>query len=152
MRFPIYEHLYQLNRNLQETVEVLERIRKLPRVDKKKFHAYQVEIELLRAEASQDIAEIMDAIEGKEAHQFWLKKRAYEKSIGDPDDIYFDVIQREAERRKKGLPPRLEILQGRLAIVEEKRQTEKQTETNRHKMSRQNRSKGKHLRQSTTKR
>jgi hypothetical protein len=118
MRFPIYEYLYQLNRNLQETVEILERIRKLPRIDRKKFQAYQVEIEFLRAEASQDIAEMMDAIEGKEAHQFWLKKKAYEKSIGDPDDIYFEVRQREIERRKRGLPSLIGIAQEELTKEE----------------------------------
>jgi hypothetical protein len=119
MRVPIYEYLDQLNRNLQETVEVLERIRKLPRLftreDKKKFHAYQVEIEFLRAEASQDIAEIMDAVESKEAHRFWMRKKAYEESIGDPDDIYFEVIRREEELRKQGLPQRLETLRQQFA-------------------------------------
>jgi hypothetical protein len=152
MRFPIYEHLCQLNRNLQETVEILERIRQLPRINKKRFGAYQVEIEFLRAEACQDIAEIMDAIESEESHQFWLKKQAYEKSISDPDDIYFDVIQREAERRKKGLPPRLEIVRGELTIVEGKGKRNNKRKEFRRKMSGQNRGKGKHLRQATTKR
>ena len=107
-------------------MEILERIRKLPRFDKKKFRAYQVEIELLRAEASQDIVEIIDAIEGKEAHRFWLQKKAYDDSIGDPDDIYFEVLQREDERRKQGLAPRLEILRMQLAENQKKDQKEKQ--------------------------
>jgi len=114
MRFPIYEHLYQLNRNLQETVEILEHIRKSPGINKKQFRAYQVEIEHLRAEASQDVADIMDQMESKESFQFWKQKRAYEKSIGDPDDVYFEVERREEERRKRGLPPLVGILRGRL--------------------------------------
>lgn len=113
MRFPIYEHLYQLNRNLHETVEILERIRKSPGMKKKQFHAYQVEIEHLRAEASQDIVEIMNRIEGKESFEFWKQKKAYEKSMSDPDDVYFEVAQREEERRKKGLPSLIGTLRGR---------------------------------------
>jgi hypothetical protein len=113
MRFPIYEHLYQLNRNLHETVEILERIRKSPGMNKKQFHAYQVEIEHLRAQASQDIAGIMGQIESKESFQLWKQRRAYETSTGDPDDVYFEVSQREEERRQKGLPPLIGILRGR---------------------------------------
>jgi regulator of replication initiation timing len=118
MRFPIYEHLYQLNRNLHETVEILERIRKSPGMNKKRFHAYQVEIEHLRAEASQDIAKVVDQIESKESFEFWKQKRAYEKSISDPDDVYFEVSHREEERRKKGLPPLIGILRGRFTREE----------------------------------
>jgi regulator of replication initiation timing len=114
MRFPIYEYLYQLNRNLHETVEILEHIRKSPGIDKKQFHAYQVEIEHLRAEASQHVADTMDQIEAKESAQLWKQKRAYEKSLGDPDDVYFEVRNREEERRKQGLPSLIGVLRGHI--------------------------------------
>jgi hypothetical protein len=114
VRFPVYEYLYQLNRNLQETVEILEHIRKSPGINKKQFHAYQVEIEHLRSEASQHVADSMDRIEGKESLQLWKQKRAYEKSLGDPDDVYFEVRDREEERRKQGLPSLLGTLRGRI--------------------------------------
>jgi hypothetical protein len=114
MRFPIYEYLYQLNRNLHETVEILEHIRKSPGIDKKQFHAYQVEIEHLRAEASQHVAGTMDQIEAKESAQLWKQKRAYEKSLGDPDDVYFEARDREEERRKQGLPSLIGILRGHI--------------------------------------
>ncbi len=114
MRFPIYEYLYQLNRNLQETVEILERIRKSPGIHKKQFHAYWVEIEHLRAEASQHVADSMGQIEAKESAQLWKQKRAYEKSLGDPDDVYFEARDREEERRKQGLPSLIGVLRGHI--------------------------------------
>ena len=61
MRFPIYEFLYLLNRNLQETVDLLDQIQKSSRMTRQKFKAYQVEIECLRAEATQDVLEIMNS-------------------------------------------------------------------------------------------
>jgi hypothetical protein len=130
MRFPIYEHLYQLNRNLHETVEILESIRKSPGINKKQkqFHAYQVEIEHLRAEASQDVTEIMDKIESKEAFEFWKQKRVYEKSVADPDDVYFEVADREEERRKKGLPSMIGILRGHIAREEARKTAEEEKE------------------------
>ncbi len=114
MRFPVYEYLYQLNRNLQETVEILEHIRKSPGMPRKQFHAYRVEIEHLRAEASQHVATSMGQIEAKESAQLWKQKRAYEKSLGDPDDVYFEVRDREEERRKQGLPSLLGVLRRRI--------------------------------------
>jgi hypothetical protein len=119
MRFPIYEYLYQLNRNLQETVEILEHIRKSPGINKKRFHAHQVEIEHLRAEASQDVAESMGQIEVKESFQLWKQKRAYEKSLRDPDDVYFEVRDREEERRKQGLPSLIGVLRGHIREPED---------------------------------
>jgi hypothetical protein len=112
MRFPIYEYLYQLNRNLHETVEILEHIRKSPGINKKQFHAYQVEIEHLRAEASQGVANSINQIESKESLQLWKQKRAYEKSLGDPDDVYLEARDREEERRKQGLPSLIGVLRG----------------------------------------
>ncbi len=124
MRFPIYEYLYQLNRNLQETVDILEHIRKSPGINKKRFHAYQVEIEHLRAEASQDVAASMGQIEGKESFQLWKQKRAYEKSLGDPDDVYFEVRDREEERRKQGLPSLIGVLRGHIREPEDEEEDE----------------------------
>lgn len=110
MRFPIYESLYLLNRNLQETVDLLDRIQKSPRMPGQKFKAYQVEIECLRAEATQDVLEIMNDIEIHEAYKWSKQKKAYDDTLRDPDDVYLEVQRREAERRKKGLPPLIGIL------------------------------------------
>ena len=128
MRFPIYEYLYQLNRNLHETVEILEHIRKSPGINKKQFHAYQVEIEHLRAEASQHVAESMDQIEAKESAQLWKQKRAYEKSLGDPDDVYFEARDREEERRKQGLPSLIGVLRGHIREPGDEEMDEKEGE------------------------
>jgi hypothetical protein len=128
MRFPIYEYLYQLNRNLQETVEILEHIRKSPGINKKQFHGYRVEIEHLRAEASQHVADSMDQIEAKESLQWWKQKRAYEKSMRDPDDVYFEVRDREEERRKQGLPSLIGVLRGHIREPGDEEINEKEDE------------------------
>jgi hypothetical protein len=128
MRFPIYEYLYQLNRNLHETAEILQHIRKSPGINKKQFRAYQVEIEHLRAEASQHVADSMEQIEAKESLQLWKQKRAYEKSLGDPDDVYFEVRNREEERRKQGLPSLIGVLRGHIRKPSDEEMDEKEDE------------------------
>lgn len=41
-----------------------------------------------------------------------VQRRAYEKKVRDPDDCNFDVIRREEERRKLGLPPMIGVVRG----------------------------------------
>jgi hypothetical protein len=52
-----------------------------------------------RAGASQDVLDVMNEVEIDESSWLWKQKRAYEKSIRDRDDVYFEVGQREEERR-----------------------------------------------------
>lgn len=110
MRFPIYEFLYSLNRDLQDVVGILEEIKKSPGIPRDKFEAYQVEIQHLRSEATQDVLEVMNDAELDEAAKLDRKKRAYEDSIRDLDDVYFEVQRREEERRTQGLPPLIGVL------------------------------------------
>src|SRR6266436_5327327 len=110
MRFPVYELLYTLNRNLQEIVGILEQIKTSPGIPRDKFEAYQVEIQHLRSEATQDVLEIMNDAELDEAAKLDRKRRAYTDSIRDLDDVYFEVQSREEERRKQGLPPLIGVL------------------------------------------
>lgn len=110
MRFPIYEFLYTLNRNLQEIVGILEQIKKSPGIRSDKFEAYQVEIQHLRSEATQDVLEIMNDVELDEAAKLGRKKKVYSDSIRDLDDVYFEVQRREEKRRKQGLPPLIGVL------------------------------------------
>ncbi len=110
MRFPIYELLYLLNRNLQETHELLGRIQKSPRITKDKFKAYLTDVEYLRAEATQDVLEVMNDVEIVEMARWSREKKVYEDSVRDLDDVYFEVQEREEQRRQQGLPSLIGIL------------------------------------------
>ena len=110
MRYPIYELLYLLNRNLQETRDLLDRIQKSPRITKDKFKAYLTDVEYLRAEATQDVLEVMNDVEIDEMARWSREKKAYEDSVRDLDDVYFEVQEREEQRRRQGLPSLIGIL------------------------------------------
>lgn len=110
VKFRVYESLYFLNRNLHEIVGLLEQIKKSPGIPRQKFEAYQVEIQYLRSEATQDVLEVMNDVEIDEAAKLGRRKKAYDDSIRDLDDVYFEVERREEERRKKGLPPMIGVL------------------------------------------
>jgi hypothetical protein len=112
MRFPIYESLYFLNRNIQDLVVILDEIKKAPGIPKRAFDAYRVDIEYLRSQATQDVLEVMNDKEINEMATLGKQKKAYEDSIRDLDDVYFEVQDREEQRRKEGLPPLIGVLRG----------------------------------------
>lgn len=110
MRFPVYESLYFLNRNVQDLLVILEEIKKSPGMPRKSFEAYQVEIQYLRSHATQDVLEVMNDTEIHEMAKLGKQKKAYDDSIRDLDDVYFEVQHREEQRRKQGLPSLIGVL------------------------------------------
>jgi hypothetical protein len=68
------------------------------------------EIEELRAGVNADFAEEIGERERRDQGRFWKQRRTYEKTLEDPDDLYFEVEKQEEQRRKQGLPPRLGIV------------------------------------------
>jgi hypothetical protein len=110
MRYQVYELLYLLNRNLEETRALLERIQNSPRITKYKFKAYLADVEYLRAEATQDVLEVMNDVEIDEMSRWSKEKKVYEDSVRDLDDVYFEVEEREEQRRQQGLPSLIGIL------------------------------------------
>ena len=54
------------------------------------------------------------------------QRRAHEKQREDPDDVYINVLHREEERKKQGLPPRIGIVPYSAVADEEKRIVEEQ--------------------------
>jgi hypothetical protein len=45
------------------------------------------------------------------------QKKAYDDSIRDLDDVYFEVQEREEQRRKQGLPSLIGVLRGHQSPV-----------------------------------
>jgi hypothetical protein len=68
-----------------------------------------------------DFVEAMSEYERRDQASFWKQRRAYEKTLEDPDDVYFEVEEREEQRRKQGLPPRLGIVSHSAIADEEER-------------------------------
>jgi len=104
MRFPVYESLYFLNRNVEDILVILEEIKKVPGMPQKSFEAYKVELQYLRSHATQDVLGVMNDTEIHEMAKLGKQKKAYDDSIRDLDDVYFVVQRREEQRCKQGLP------------------------------------------------
>ena len=110
LRFPVYEHLYEFNRCTEKMVEVLEELSNKFAIEPKALLYNQSLIQYARAVISLDIVESMAGVEHTEAWLFQTQQRSEEEKLRDPDDVYFTVRQREAERIKMGFSPRIRFI------------------------------------------
>jgi len=111
VRFPIYECLYQINVHAQGLIDVLKTTSDKFSINQSLTVYQQSLVQYVRAAATRNIMDAMSEVEHAEAWLFQTLQHQEEKKFTDPDDVYFEVRDREAERAKEGLPPRIEFLE-----------------------------------------
>jgi hypothetical protein len=117
----IYEYLFLLNQKLQETVQILKQLEKCSWLRRDFLQSFQVEVEDLRAQTNFEVIEHLSDREQHDWAHFGKLRREWDRQFEDPDDVYFKAEQREEERRKQGLPPRLGIIPHEAIAAEETR-------------------------------
>jgi hypothetical protein len=115
-----YESLFLWNQGVDQLLTTLRHLANSPFADKRALQCTQDEIEELRAGVNADFVEEIGEQERLDQGRFWKQRRDYEKTLKDPDDVYLEVEEREEERRKEGLPPRLGIVPYSAIADEEK--------------------------------
>lgn len=117
----VYESLFLLNQGVDQIVAVLHGMEKLSIADKESVQCAVVEIEEVRCDMNADFTEKLADSERFDEGRFWKQRREFEKKWRDPDDVYIEVQQREEERKKQGLRPRLGVLPDSVASEENDR-------------------------------
>ena len=74
------------------------------------LRSFQVEVEDLRAQTNFEVIEHLSEREQQDWAHFGKLRREWDRQFEDPDDVYLKAEQREKERGKQGLPPRLGII------------------------------------------
>lgn len=110
LRFPVYEHLYRINVHAQQLIDALTAVRGRFSINHTWSLYQQALVQYVRAASTRNILEAMAEIEHTESWLFQTQRNLEEKKFVDPDDIYYDVRDREAERTQQGLPPRIRFL------------------------------------------
>jgi hypothetical protein len=103
-KFRFYENLLLWNQGIDQVVGILRRLERLPFSDKRALRYTQAEIEEIRSGINADFVEEIGEHERRDQGRFWKQRRAYERTLEDPDDIYRQVEEREKQRQKRGLP------------------------------------------------
>jgi hypothetical protein len=106
----VYEYLFLINQKLQETVQILKQLEKCPWLRRDFLRSFQIQVEDLRAQTNFEVIEHMSDREQRDWAHFGRLRREWDRQFEDPDDVYLKAEDREEERRKQGLPPRLGII------------------------------------------
>ena len=106
-KLSIYESLFLLNQGIDHVVAILRGMERFLIADKESMQSALAEIEEIRSGVNADFVEQLGDRERLDECHFWKQRRAFEKRWRDPDDVYIDVVRREEERKKQGLPSRI---------------------------------------------
>jgi hypothetical protein len=105
-------YLTDLNRNVESALVLLQKLAEYPEMKNEEFTILQSHF---REQLANTNLIVLDALDDSEQEIMLLAYRervAYEKKIRDPDDCYLEVMSREEELRKQGLPSQIGLLPG----------------------------------------
>jgi hypothetical protein len=108
----VYEHLLSLNRNVAAAIDTLRKLAEYPELQRDSFLVNSSYFREHLSDANVSILEALHESEEIAGGVAYKERRAYEKLVRDPDDCYLEVMQREKERQKQGLPPLIGIQYG----------------------------------------
>jgi hypothetical protein len=108
----VYEHLLSLNRNVAAAIDILRKLAEYPELQTDSFLVSSSYFREHLSDANVSILEALHESEESAGGIAYKERRAYEKLVRDPDDCYLEVMKREKERQKQGLPPLIGIQYG----------------------------------------
>ena len=100
-KLPVYETLHALNRDFEQILADLEKLRKLGLSPPEGSTIYQVMIQHMRANANAGLLEVLTEREMKDWFRFGKLRREWEKDLEDPDDVLREAEQLKKQRRKE---------------------------------------------------
>jgi hypothetical protein len=105
-----YEILAMLDRHFEESVTLLKQLTTCPGQRSDILIPLSNELRYVRAQIGYEVTEQASDFEMERADHWGRIHRRFEEWLKDPDDIYLHVEEREEERKKKSLAPRVIIL------------------------------------------
>jgi hypothetical protein len=104
-----YELLALLDRNLRESITLLKRLTACPGQRSDVLVPLSNEVQYWRAQIGFEVTS--EANDFEQANQtYWSRHNQYLRWLKDPDDVFLDAEERDKERKKLGLPPRIIVL------------------------------------------
>lgn len=110
MKQTAYELLAVLDRNLRDSITLLKRLIDCPGQRSDVLVPLSNEVQYVRAQIGFEVTS--EANDFEQANQtYWSRiHNKYLRWLKDPDDVFLDAEERDKERKKLGLPPRIIVL------------------------------------------
>ena len=110
MKQTTYELLALLDRILRDSVNLFKQLAECPGQRSDVLTPLSNEIQYVRAQAGFEVTTEASDFEQEQATDWSSIHRKYEMWLKDPDDVFLDAEEREEQRKKLGLPPRIVVL------------------------------------------
>jgi hypothetical protein len=110
MKFEVFREMYELNEAFERIVAGLRRLEKLPFLCRELVRDARAEAVVLQVQANEFFFDKFERIVGDDARWAYKFLNDARERLKDPEDVYLEVKDREAARKKKGLPPRVTFL------------------------------------------
>lgn len=105
-----YEILVILERHFEESVTLLAKLTKCPGQRTDILIPLSNELRYVRAQIAYEVTERASEFEMERADHWGRIHKKFKDWLRDPDDIYLHVEEREEQRKKRGLAPRVMLL------------------------------------------
>ena|ERR1700676_2243906 len=110
MKQTTYELLALLDRNFRESIKLLKRLADCPGQRSDVLVPLLNEIQYVRAQADFEVTSETSDFEQDQMIHWGRIHRKHEMWLKDPDDVFLDAEERDEQRKKQGLPPRIIVL------------------------------------------
>jgi hypothetical protein len=110
MKQTAYELLAVLDRKLRETVDLFKQLADCPGQRSDLLTPLSNEIQYVRAQTGFEVTTEASEFEQERATHWSRVHHKYEMWLKDPDDVFLDAEERDQQRKKLGLPPRIVAL------------------------------------------
>jgi len=105
-----YEILAMLEGHFKESITLLKQLSSCPGQRQDILIPLSNQLRYVRAQIGYEVTDQASEFEMERATHWGRVHRKFERWRKDPDDVYPDAKEREEQRKKKGLPPRLIFL------------------------------------------
>jgi hypothetical protein len=143
MRLRLFQQIVDLNHSFEELVAGLVKLESIPFFQRDLIRHARSDVELARVYANREFFDNFEAIVENDAKWAYRFQRRFDEQLKDRDDIYLEVRDSEARRKRKGLPPRVVILPDWDMSDEDRRDSER---SSKQRTTRKNRRRAKHKR------
>jgi hypothetical protein len=110
MKQTTYELLALLDRNLRESITLFKRITACPGQRSDILLPLMNEVQYVRAQVGFEVTGEANDYEHANTTHWSRIHNQYLRWVKDPDDVFLDAEDRDKERKKQGLPPRIIVL------------------------------------------
>src|SRR3984957_20843380 len=106
----IFQQFVEVNSSFDRLMTGLKRLEAVPFCQRDLIQHALSDVEIARVYANREFFDNFEAIVENDAKWAYRFQRRFDEQLKDRDDVYLEVRDSEARRKRKGLPPRVVIL------------------------------------------